>query len=353
VNRNHIAISEPDRPAVSVVIPAFNSALYIAQCLESVLAQSFRDFEIIVVNDGSPDTPALESALAQYRGAIRYAVQQNQGPSAARNRAISMARGRYLAFLDSDDFWLPGHLAMQVGRLMAEPRLRLLYGNVFGIENGRVIGASFGRAPQHHIVSFESLVSEECSIGTSSVVVSRQAVVAAGLFDERLNRCEDLDLWLRLAYRGAAMAWTAVPQVYHRRFNGLSAKRLMMKRSQIEVCEQFRMMHSLNRYQEQAVQDKVASLQAEIDLELAKIALSEAEYNNARAAAERATRVLHNWKLDLALICLRAAPRFVCRSYAGYGNLLSLRRGSGSVTADLSATPARPSGIHARTENSL
>jgi glycosyltransferase involved in cell wall biosynthesis len=325
VNLKTSGIAESYRPLVSVVIPAFNSAAYIAQCLDSVLQQTFSDFEIIVVNDGSPDTPSLELALSPYRSSIRYIVQENQGPSAARNRAISVAKGTYLAFLDSDDFWDPGHLAAQVDILMGNSRLGLVYGNVWGIEDGRVLGTSFDKSPQCFPVTFEALITEECSIGTSSVVVSREAVLAAGLFDEQLNRCEDLDLWLRLSHRGVAMAWNPVPRVYHRKFNGLSSKRLMMKRSQIEVCERFLCGHTLSPAQQWTVRQKTTSLQAEIDLELAKVALGASEYHNARSAAERALQGMRNWKLDLALACLRTVPRFVCQSYAGYGHLLSLR----------------------------
>src|SRR5579863_3220302 len=95
--------------SVSVVIPAYNSAEYIAEALDSVVAQTFVDYEIIVVNDGSSDTGKLEKVLVPYLRLIRYIKQENNGPSAARNVAIRAACGKYVALLDSDDRWLPTH----------------------------------------------------------------------------------------------------------------------------------------------------------------------------------------------------------------------------------------------------
>jgi glycosyltransferase involved in cell wall biosynthesis len=104
-------------PLISVVIPAYNAAVYIGPTLETVFAQTFTNFEVIVVNDGSPDTAALESGLGPYRSRIRYIRQENRGPSGARNTAIRDARGTYIAFLDSDDVWLAQHLERQVAML--------------------------------------------------------------------------------------------------------------------------------------------------------------------------------------------------------------------------------------------
>src|SRR6516164_8360493 len=96
-----------EEPLVSVVIPAYNSSHFIAATVESVLSQTLSSFEIIIVNDGSPDTRELETALRPYSSQVRYFSQENRGPSAARNFAIGKAIGRYVAFLDSDDVWLP------------------------------------------------------------------------------------------------------------------------------------------------------------------------------------------------------------------------------------------------------
>ena len=108
---------------VSVIIPAYNTAAYITETLDSVFAQTFKDFEVIVVNDGSPDTEDLERVLQPYRARIVYVKQENRGVSGARNAGILRARGEFLAFLDSDDVWLPDYLAEQMKFLEAHPHL--------------------------------------------------------------------------------------------------------------------------------------------------------------------------------------------------------------------------------------
>jgi len=113
--------NDGQRPAVSVIIPAYNAAGFISETLQSVFAQTYRDFEIIVVNDGSPDTAALEAVLRPFADRLVYLPQENRGVSAARNTGIRAARGRYVAFLDSDDLWEPEFLAAQMGMLERDP----------------------------------------------------------------------------------------------------------------------------------------------------------------------------------------------------------------------------------------
>src|SRR5689334_24122006 len=108
-------------PTVSVIIPAYNAAAFIGETLDSVFAQTFADFEVIVVNDGSPDTEALERELARYPEKLRYIKQENQGAAAARNTGIKAARGEFVAFLDADDTWLPVFLEKQLELLERTP----------------------------------------------------------------------------------------------------------------------------------------------------------------------------------------------------------------------------------------
>src|ERR1700687_3102605 len=116
---------------VSVIIPSYNNAAFIAETLESVFAQTFKDYEVIVVNDGSPDTPQLERALGPYLNRIVYFEQENKGPAGARNAGIRQARGAFLAFLDSDDMWLPNFLAEQMKFFETDPSLDLVYADTF------------------------------------------------------------------------------------------------------------------------------------------------------------------------------------------------------------------------------
>src|SRR5258706_6199184 len=112
-------------PKISVIMPAYNTARLIAASLDSVLQQSFQDFEVLVVNDGSPDAAALEEVLAPYLERIVYIKQENKRAAGARNTAIRQARGEFLAFLDSDATWLPDNLGSQMKWFTEDPTLGL------------------------------------------------------------------------------------------------------------------------------------------------------------------------------------------------------------------------------------
>ncbi|WP_143438568.1 glycosyltransferase family A protein, partial [Hydrocoleum sp. CS-953] len=112
-------------PRVSVIIPVYNCDRYISQAIESILAQTYQSYEIIVIDDGSTDNTRL--ALQPYIEKIRYVYQENQGVSAARNHGIDLARGELIAFLDADDFFLPDKLTAQVGVFDAQPNLGIVH----------------------------------------------------------------------------------------------------------------------------------------------------------------------------------------------------------------------------------
>jgi len=193
---------------VSVIIPAYNAAGHIGAALASVFAQSYTDFEVIVINDGSTDSEQMELAIAPYLPRITYLKQQNRGPSAARNLGIRHARGELLAFLDSDDAWLPHYLAEQLKFLHSDPALDIVYCDATLEGATEWAGKTFMQLyPSIGPVTFESLLVEQTQPITSGTVVRRQTVTAAGLFDEQLHRSEDHDLWLRIVYAGGKIAY--------------------------------------------------------------------------------------------------------------------------------------------------
>lgn len=188
-------------PTVSVVIPAYNAAWCVGRAVDSVLAQDYTDRELIVVNDGSTDDTA--QILAAYGDAIQVVTQANGGMSSARNAGISAARGRYLAFLDSDDRWLQGKLARQMTLMESEPDLAFCAatatfedpdGNPAGMwACSRRADAGVGDILAHHAT---------VAGGASSVLARRELVQRLGGFDETLFGAEDTDLWVRLAALG-------------------------------------------------------------------------------------------------------------------------------------------------------
>lgn len=181
-------------PAVSVIIPTHNRWPMIGEAVESVLAQSFQDFELIVVDDGSSDGSA-ENIKGLGRD-IRIIVQSRCGVSAARNCGASVARGRYLAFLDSDDLWLAEKLAVQTAFMMEHPEMQICQTEEIWLRHGkRVNPKAKHRKPSGDI--FRASL-ELCLVSPSAVMMTKKLFDEKGGFDESFPVCEDYDLWLRI-----------------------------------------------------------------------------------------------------------------------------------------------------------
>ena len=179
---------------VSVIIPTYNRAWIVRDAIDSVLGQTYTDFELVVVDDGSTDrTPEI---LDSYGDRLRVIRQANQGVSAARNRGIGDSSGSLIALLDSDDIWLPEKLAVQVDFFNRNPAALICQTEEIWIRNGlRVNPGKRHRKPTGMI--FERSL-ELCLVSPSAVMVRRELFGKVGLFDESLSACEDYDLWLRV-----------------------------------------------------------------------------------------------------------------------------------------------------------
>lgn len=187
-------------PKFSVVIPAYNASKYIADCVGSVLAQTEKDFEIIVVNDGSTDNTAqIVSSFSDER--VNLVNRSNGGLAVARNTGIRAAKGEVVAFLDADDRWCPDKLAAHRQALDENPQASVSYDlSAFIDEEGQRTGMRMAQA-QRTLTHQALLVKNYLGNGSTSVV-RRQVLEEAGGFDEDLPRFVDHELWVRLAYRG-------------------------------------------------------------------------------------------------------------------------------------------------------
>ncbi len=186
------------QPLVSVIIPTYNRAALVRRAVASALAQTYSGYEVLVVDDGSTD-PTLE-ALGPFLSRIKFLrAPENRGVSAARNLGVAAARGEWLAFLDSDDEWLPNKLARQMAYLAAHPELLLCQTEETWVRRGVRVNAPRSCRKEGGHIFLRSL--ERCLVSPSAVMVHRRLLEDHGSFDETLPVAEDYDLWLRLAWR--------------------------------------------------------------------------------------------------------------------------------------------------------
>lgn len=226
------------RPKVSVIIPVYNRENLIRRAIDSVLRQSYRDYEIVVVDDGSTDSTPRE--LDSYGGQIKVIRQANRGPYAARNAGIKSSEGEYIAFLDSDDEWFPERLAKQVPLLDAGPELGLVYGNGELIDDAnaarRRVFFEHGNKPKRGRV-FAELI--ECNfVPQSSVLLRRECLNEVGLFWE-LPLSADYHKWLQIALRYPVDYVEDIVFRYHLHGGNIIHDRISQYRNNIRIFEYF------------------------------------------------------------------------------------------------------------------
>jgi glycosyltransferase involved in cell wall biosynthesis len=185
-------------PKVSVIIPTYNRLPMVKEAVDSVLMQDLEDLELIVVDDGSTDGTAEE--IDRFGGRVKLLRQaENRGVSAARNNGILHSKGKYVAFLDSDDLWVKGKLRSQTAFLDDNPHYPLCYTDEIWIRRGKRVNPKLKHAKYSGWI-FEKCLPL-CTISPSSAMMRRTLFSRVGLFDEALPVCEDYDFWLRVAVR--------------------------------------------------------------------------------------------------------------------------------------------------------
>jgi glycosyltransferase involved in cell wall biosynthesis len=183
---------------ISVIIPTYNRPLKTLRALSSVLYQTFEDFEVILVDDGS--TPLSRDALRPLMPYIHYLSHgQNKGVSAARNAGLKASQSPFIAFLDSDDYWLPDKLAVQMDFFYRNPDAQACQTNEIWIRNGKRVNPKRRHLKPSGDIFEPSL--KLCLISPSAVMLKRSLFGETGFFDEGLPVCEDYDLWLRITSR--------------------------------------------------------------------------------------------------------------------------------------------------------
>jgi glycosyltransferase involved in cell wall biosynthesis len=190
-----------DKPAISVVVPAYNVGQYLGEALDSVMRQIRPPDEVIVIDDGSTDNTPKEAQ--KFAGRVRYIKQPNSGPSAARNLGIRQSKGDWIAFLDGDDTWLPWHLGEVWKVKTLQPETDLFCGRTAGMNEDIRKPDETGPAKLEDITLVEFV---KCNpVATSTAVVRKEALIAAGGFDISFRGPEDYDLWMRIVKKYRAL----------------------------------------------------------------------------------------------------------------------------------------------------
>lgn len=237
-------------PDISVVIPTYNRAHALIRALESVLAQKLPPKEIIVINDGSTDD--TKTILTNYTGLI-VVDQKNLGVSAARNKGIEEARGKWIAFLDSDDEWLPDKLEKQWVVICRDNKL-ICHTEEIWIRNGKRVN------PMQKHQKYGGWIYEKCLplcvISPSSVMIHQSVFEDVGVFDESLDVCEDYDLWLRICVKYSVLFIDELLMVkYGGHEDQLSRKHWGMDRFRVQALAKMLGSDELNEEQRKATKE--------------------------------------------------------------------------------------------------
>lgn len=294
-----------------MIIPAYNAAPYIKDTLDSVFAQTYQAMQVIVVNDGSPDTAALEEVLSPYWDRIVYIKQENRGLSGARNTGLRAAEGSLVALLDADDLWTPDYLEEQTKFLREHPEYDLVYCNAlfFGesIYDGKEymdVCRSDGEATS------TAIISRRCHVFVS--VTARTAVLKQFGFDESLRSCEDFDCWLRLTAAGHKIGYHRKVLVRYRKHGAsLSANPTWMADYNLRVLNNALTLWPQDSEEGKLLVEAIAMKAAEKENILGKLALRNQNIPAAITHLDAANRYYKSRKISAVISLLRLAPSLV------------------------------------------
>ncbi len=303
-------------PKVSVVIPAYNVAPYLGETLESVLAQTRQDYEVIVVNDGSQDETAqvAESFRERFAGKLVYLWQENRGLAGARNTAIQAARGEFIALLDGDDTWMPNYLAVMVGRLEADATIDLIFPNALFWGSPKHGGGDYQSIlPPNPPVTLERLLLRQSNI-FGLATVRRALLLAVSGYDEALRSAEDYDLWMRLLKRGCRFEYTTEPLVRYRyRSNSLSNSGIKHYENKMKALQKVLAVSDLTPAERTAAEREFDDSQATLDWHLYREKLLVKDYAGAAHYLGKANAYRRMLKWSVIRAGLVMAPAFTAR----------------------------------------
>lgn len=307
----------PKDALVSIIIPAYNAADFVGETLDSIFAQTFTRFEVIVINDGSSDTEQLEQVLQRYPANLCYIKQDNQGAAAARNAGLRAATGEFVAFLDADDTWIRSFLEKQM-ELLRSSKADLVFADALLFGDSPLEGRTFMQMnPPKGEVTVENLLAVKATVLTSTVLARRAPILDVGMFDVSLRRGQDFDLWLRLAKAGARFAYTRDVLAHHRVVeSGLSGGTISQLQRTLAVLESVEARTDLTEGEKIALQWNLNRTLRELALENGKEQLLGRDFSGALESFNEARKFAPSWKLVFVCLALRIAPGMLWRLYS-------------------------------------
>ena len=299
-----------EKNLVSIIMPAYNSEKYISSAIESVLNQTYTNFELIVVNDGSTDNTI--DILKKYSDRIICISQRNKGAAFARNNGILAARGEYISFLDSDDIWPNDTLKLQYEYLRTHPDVGLVYGEMELFDQTGTLDKNWaitrGRGrPEGYI--FQNLILD-CLFGLSTVMVRRNVLNNVGLFEESLPLGEDYELWLRIAAKHKVGHIPDILMRYRQHPSSLTSINISIKPWEIAALEK-----ALKKFHDEArliSASKIKKRFAELYFENGYNAFLQKHYSISRYNCLKSlSQVPGNWRAIFYLFASSCYPKLI------------------------------------------
>jgi glycosyltransferase involved in cell wall biosynthesis len=315
---------------VSIIMPAYNVEPYVGEAIRSALAQTYSDFELIVVDDGSKDgTAEVVRRRAREDPRIHLVQQANRGLAGARNSALRAARGAFIALLDSDDLWEPDFLAEQMAILEARPDVDIVTGNGWclgGAQHGQLARPFPDPRPAPDPAS---IIGDEWSVFIMSVF-RRRVYTMIGPFDEDMRSNEDYDFWLRAAVAGCTFYRNDRPLGHYRvRTDSLSASDVRMLRGILHVYTKLRPVIAARPREMSILDRQIKRFEAEWIAAEARLAIELDDFEAAREHLGALHARRGGAALGVARVLARWAPRTLTR-------MIRFKR------AAIPAVPARP-----------
>ncbi len=297
-------------PKVDVIIPAYNAVKYLPAAIESVVAQTFEDWRIVLVDDGSTDntTEVVAPFIKQLGPKLKYIKQPNSGLPAARNAAIHNSSAEFLALLDADDVWLPFRLTESLMRFENRPRVGLAYGLISRINPDGIVFDTFEGNQQHAEGSIAPYIyMRTVELPCPTITFRRKCVDEVGLFDETMRATEDRDLWLRIALRYEVAFVPRVIAYYRSSPNSMSTDSDRMLKAQLQFIQKHYGANGCGILARQIALARVYKQQAEVFLlrgqlwaalmsSLRALALYPLDMDNARTAGSLLLRWAGLWR---------------------------------------------------------